>query len=209
MTTRRQFRIPSRSAIAFALGVIVVCGCSDDKKPTGPDDGWPSELRRPDSPEDVLYNLQQAYRRKNTAWYDSLLYDAEAAGDTVHGFFFEFHASDPSFPSWSRSQDVAATAKMFQSPRVEDITVDLTYEPAVPVTEAGCEGQKEILVGYVYLNVEDRDPDDGTVTEYRAAGCRAHFRFKPQWFPASGDTLWRVVHWRDLGYDRAGASAAP
>jgi hypothetical protein len=160
---------------------------------------WLPAQRIARSPEDVLYNLQQAYRFRKTAWYDSLLYDADASGDLTEEYRFRFAEGDHAPSTWARSDDVDATNRLFAATRVEDVTIDLAHGGSVPTNQPGHEGQREILVTDVYLNVEDRDPDTGDLTEYRVDDDQSYFRFNPQWVNAAGDTLWRIVYWEDGG----------
>jgi hypothetical protein len=196
MDTRRLLPL---LGLAPLLLVLMGCPFSPDKDKKPPKDP-PIILKRQTSPENVLYNLQAAYKAKDITAYDSLLYDAAAAGDTTEGYTFRFAQGDNIEPTWGREEDLTATRALFGATRVEDITINLTHGPSEWVNSPQYAGQKEILVTYVYLNVEDRDPDSGDLTEYRVDGDQAYFRFKVQWVETDGDSLWRIIYWEDRGH---------
>lgn len=178
--------------IAIVAGALFL-GCSDDET-VNPNPKL-SRFKKQTSPENVLHNLGAAYEAREIAPYDSLIYDAGgAAADTFSYFFSDgdiVRCGTP--PSWGRAQEICATRRLFEADRVTSLQLKLT-----PGSSSRRDDRRVIHVSDVYMTMVARPDSTGGATTYLVRGLRAEFEFKVQWVDARGDSLWRIVSWKDL-----------
>jgi hypothetical protein len=203
--------LPLIGAAPLAL-MLLGCPFSPDKekpKPT-PDPYLPQT-----KPENVLENLQTSYINREITRFDSLLFDSEAPGaDSTEGYTFRFWATDVTNgnvpdATWGRAEEILSASSMFSSSEVENIDIKLTYTPPYYDNTQGHEGQQIIYVTNASLSVVARKQGEPEPTTYRVDSNFARFRFKAQWVNATGDSLWRIIYWEDLGTGSAAKRAAP
>jgi hypothetical protein len=186
-----------RTLWPLLLGVVMAAGCSD-KKTTKPNP-QPSPYEKATSPEAVLRNLQVAFEAKDAAAYDSLLYDCGA--DTTNAYSFWFAEEDVVSgvpPSWGRDAETCAAVGMFESPSIDSTALSLTFAGSFADTTQGRRDQRIVVVPHVDLTVFTSD-GQGNSINYYVEDQRSDFRFKVQWVDAKGDSLWRIVYWKDWG----------
>jgi hypothetical protein len=180
-----------------AVAALSLHGCADSFT-TGLPPHRPPAWPRQTSPENVLENLQRSIQDRDIAHFDSLLYDAEAAGDTVEGFMFRFwdhDNGDSNVPATTSGRDetISYVAGVFDSPEVEDIDLKLTYSPPYYDNTQGHEGQ-QIVYATFNLSVVTRREGEPEPTTHRFDSQFARFRFKVQWVEAMTDSIWRIIY---------------
>jgi len=183
---------------ALLLLTAAMSGClfSPDKKDPPP----PPPPEKLTSPEAVLRALQRAYLERDPALYDSLLYDDATATESFAFWFSDEDFQGGTVPeNWGRDDEMASTTSLLTSDQVTSIQIRLTFGPSFYDNAIGHEGQKIINVTDVYLTVVDQPPGGVEATTYLVQGQRADFRFKVQWVDAGGDSLWRIIYWKDRG----------
>ncbi len=193
-----------KRSLLTLVTMILMSGCGDD--PAKPD---PSAYLDASSPENVLENLQTAYKLRESMPYADLL------ADDFRFYFDEgTRQQNGSLPEyWERSEDAAQTGALFASDQVTDIRVDLRHGAAEPVTVAGRESWLRIRVTDTFLEV-DLKPQPGELEglTLRVDGQQNDFYFRKG--KSAADTLsgsataqfYHLVEWRDFG---VGRSAAP
>ena len=159
----------------------------------------------PDPPENltenwhVLRNLELAYGQTEITLYNELV--------DIDEYIFFFEPSEPD-GSWTRDEDQAATKNMFSGKesnnplygRINSINMELSYDGVQwnRVQEPGFENEiwEEITVNYLYdFSVE---PDFNFIN---GSDAKAVFTVR-QVFDADDDRIeWRLVRWRDLGFN--------
>jgi hypothetical protein len=193
---------PLRGVLCAAL-VIACGGCKSSSRPE------PSPYLRQTSPENVLANLQTAYRAR-----DIDAYSAQLAAD----FRFEFAPDDlgdtgiPPDGTFTFVQDSLSTRNMFtnefierEEDRVLDVRIRLQYGNAVADTLPGHEGWRYILIQNTFLEVEQQgSTDTGTIT-LQVNGAQADFYFRRGRDAEDDSGLWYVVNWRDRPFLYPGA----
>lgn len=191
---------PARlAALLFLAALPYLSACTKDVPPDGGED--PILLQT--SEDNVLNNLQVAYRKRDIDEYSRLL-------ATDFQYYFDNKTRvDKGLPVyWTRLQDSTQTEKLFKSDKVSDITINLqwTHKSARPSNEIGREDWTYYDILDVFLDVDlapTTDNPDGVT--YRVEDQRQRFYFrrgrtKPA---APGDTLMYIVEWRDYGVEAA------
>ncbi len=146
------------------------------------------EYKEQTSPENVLNNLQVAYRRKESAPYAVLL---------RKDFIFRFQEVDQTeigTEFWTRDQDSTGTHGLFNSPDISTIEIELTHGPATESDDLDLPDAMKIRVSPTKLEVL-RLPDttllvDGDIQDF----------FFEKGDPDRGEDpeLWYIVEWRDI-----------
>jgi len=149
------------------------------------------------SPDNVLKNLQTAYLTKDIRQYSRLLADD-----------FRFHVDTgtrqqlglPEY--WLHDEDSLRTRMLFESPKVSDIRIKLTYGSPRPSTEVGGEDQVYIDVLDTFLEVDlAPSPSRPEGVTLRVDGQLQRFFFRKGRTPADPDSLnWYITEWRDYGF---------
>jgi hypothetical protein len=162
----------------------------------------PPDFRPQDTEDNVLYNLQQAYKQRKYDEYAKLL------ADDFQFYFDEGTRTLKGLPeSWNRFEDSTETARLFLSAEILDIRIELHYQPtAIPVNELGKENWTKIDVLDTFLEV-DQAPKPGEVeaTTFRVDGQLQNFFFRKGRTPADTlpesptSSLVYLVEWRDRG----------
>ena len=184
-------------SIAFAgLAAVVLAGCIFSPTKTDPivDLG---DYKDQDTPENVINNLQVAYRRKEIERYAPLL---------RHDFIFKFQDGDVALIGtsfWTRDQDSTGTGGLFSSNEIANIRIDLTHGPARPSDDLDLPDAMKIRVAPTKREVEQL-PDiillvDGDIQDFFLEKGDPEFGENPDW--------WYIVEWRDL--PDAGGVGAP
>jgi hypothetical protein len=179
----RTLALPVPLAAVVAAAVFGSCG-SD--RTTAPRVGLGTEAYLDLSrPENVIENLQRAYRNRDIDAFEVLL---------APEFVFRFQTGDAPRSgqvSWGYEEEVASTRNLFESKRVKEIEIRLEVREAVPATEPGLEHTMLVRVAYTSLRVTEQD---GTVLQVQ--GDRQDFFLRR----GDGDhsDRWQIVEWRDL-----------
>jgi hypothetical protein len=176
----------------IAVGLLIA-GCGGDDphyRPTGPgvEPPWVPEVK-----DDVLYVLELAYNERNFAEFEKLL-------DENFVFVFsedDFNRGAVPFPSWERTDEIAASQKIFD-PNLEGgkrvISIDLRlYYPEGDWTEETANEShpdESWFTKTVEYNLVVKTADNW---EHRANGLKAQFTLRED------DTTggWRIVLWAD------------
>lgn len=111
--------------VAGAMSILSACGEDDIVEPPR------SEYLALTSPENLVENLQTAYRKQNIEEYAKLL---------APEFRFKFQSVDASeigLEYWNKDQDSTGTDALFRTPLVSDIRIDLPHTRAQDPTEVG------------------------------------------------------------------------
>ncbi len=147
-----------------------------------------AEYVEPTSPERVLQNLVNAYRRREIDEYAKLL---------RHDFIFRFQARDAGeigTDFWTRDQDSTGTHALFASPQIASISIELIHGPATESDDLDLPDAMKIRVSPTKLEVL-RLPDttllvDGDIQDF----------FFLRGDPEHGENpdYWYIVEWRDL-----------
>ena len=180
---------------------LAVTGCEDDVKDPPPDDAYLPQT----SEDNVLSNLQHAYRLRDIAAYarllaiDCLVYPDPATAERL-GIDF-----------WTRTEDSLITAALFSSPEVKKIDIELGW-PHRSAADANLPPPRdtwsELLLVDIYLDIDIR-PEGQETTTYRVENQpqRLYFR-RGRTNPPSGaaDTLTYIVEWHDKGVTNIGST---
>jgi len=189
----RWRRPPSALGTALVAVLRAAPGCSDDderSRSTGPP--RPPAYRAPTSAENVLANLELAYRAKHIDGYDAV----------THGdFVFEASPDDPdvAFETLDAAGDHASTVNMFAS--VISVAIDLGELATGPSTDDAYPdslGYLEVDAEHVYISIETRI--DGELWTLKVEGDPARFIVAPD--SASTPVMYALIHQYDL--DRSG-----
>lgn len=173
----------TRGYVTLLCMALVLGACGDD--PVTPEE--PVYLQ-PTSPENVIENLQTAYRFRDIDGYSSLLapefiFLVQPLDVAEFGEFF------------TRDRDSAGTAALFATPIVSGIWIDLTYDPAEPATEIEFPpGTMKIRVTHTFIEV-----DETTGITWQIDLSIQDFFFR-QGSTADGEdpTHWLIIEWREI-----------
>jgi len=173
---------------------LVGASCGDDEVRYEPEPCSYSQA----SEDEVLNLLQNAYRKRSIDCYMELL------AEDFRFYLDPVTSSALGIEYWNRSQDSLATARLFHSPEVKKIVVELAW-PAQSATSAGFlaprDGWTKLFLNDVYLDV-DVKPAGQEETTYRVETQQQQFYFRcGRTNPPSGpgDTLVYIVEWHDEG----------
>lgn len=199
-------------SLFLVVGALLSGGCSRDDKDGC--DGCTGDFFPPTAPDDVLSNFQVAWRQRNTDEYSKLL------ADDYRFYFDNVTRAEKGLPEyWGRTTDSTQVGKLFASPQVSDISVELkwSHNAAKPATEPGRERWVYYDILDVFLDVDlaptDDNPDGVT---FRVEDQRQRFYFRKG--KTEGDTLstsataqiYYLTEWRDYGVEGLdGPSRAP
>lgn len=141
----------------------------------------------PITPENVLANLQTAYRNKDLTAYAACLHQDFA--------FIPDPNDKVGFASLDREADLRSTAKMFAS--VAEIQIELTHGDAVASTldrpYSDKDGCLMIEVPNVWIRIVTGASEDGEPIACQVDGKQAVFVFK-----AGGGTQYQIVRQQEL-----------
>ncbi len=193
---------PRRSFVltVLAIGVLTATGClfSPEKKSDPPTDPGGTYLA-PTSPENVLHNLEEAYRNREIQRYTALIAD---------DYVFEASEADleVDFDYLNYDQEIETHENMFRN--VDNITITLDHNGAVPSDRAAYppeDGYMKILVPAVRIDVLSRIADEtsGELITFRVNGDPAVFIFEPDF--TKTPTEYKVVYQQDLFTGRLAA----
>jgi hypothetical protein len=142
---------------SLALLILAIGSCGED--PTG------DPFLPPNTPENILRNLELAYRLRLIEPFAELLSEdfqfyADEEARTLEGLPFRY----------SRIEEIAATEALFSCPGITKVRLSLRPRRPVPVNELGKESWWRVTA-WAHLEV-DRDPGPGEseTTTYRVLG---------------------------------------
>lgn len=173
--------------IAGMAGIFLK-GCIFSPKTTTPKK-IQAEYKPATSPENVAYNLQTCYQRRDIDAYGKLMAPE-----------FRFYFQDADVPLdlgrnyWVHDEDSTHTAILFRTPQVNGITINLTYSGAIDPPELDKPpGSKKIHV-QAHLEV-----DDVNGTTYVVDGDFEDMYFRKGSLENAGEdtTLWYLFEWHD------------
>jgi hypothetical protein len=170
-----------------------ITGC-----PFSPDSGNGDPPPDPDpflartSPENLLANLKAAYEERAIAEYESLL-----AMDFTF-LLSQEDAQQPGMPeSWGRQDEIGIHTNMFDSDRVEDLT--LSFDAGSRVFDP-TDGLWTITITNVRLRLYGETPgsEEGP-KEYKVDNGTSKFWFRENdWTePETSNKIWSIVKWED------------
>jgi hypothetical protein len=186
-------RSSSGSVLLVTLLTLVFLGCSNSEAPQRI--GRPGPDRS--SPEAVLLSLRDAYLNREADDYASLLAD---------GFEFYFSPEDQQIAQkLLRSEEVEVHQSMFASPSVDQIGLEFTLsEPFLDQSKPDPKRAGDYLWS-IYMDDLDlalrmRDNQGKSLT-YRAGDSLQQFWFRqqPSGVLGSGELVWVIAEWRELG----------
>jgi hypothetical protein len=179
---------PILLCILAVVALSAAHGCIFSPK-TDPPPPPPTNYKEQTSPENVLWNLQVAYRRYRTdiAEYAKLLHPE---------FLFYFQpndARDLGQDYWNRDVDSTQTGALFDAQAVTRIDINLTYGSAAPVSPGS--DTLKIRVNPTFLEVDELDEDQGVTITWRVSGD-----IQDMFFVQSDrdPSIWEIVEWRDI-----------
>jgi hypothetical protein len=190
-----------RTICLLALAGIFLKGCIFNPNIKDPSGGGGAYLE-PTSPENLLTNLEEAYRRKEIEPYARIL---------APEFVFKFQQVDVlelNIDQYNHDQDSTGTAGLFGTPLVGDIRINLIHGAAEPPTETGFpEGTLKIRINPTQLEVDQIGGDKAGVT-YQVDGDIQDMFFRRGNAEAGEDTTrWFLFEWHDIP-DPSGAPSA-
>jgi hypothetical protein len=186
---------PVRSAIGVAvlLVALAVVGCPFSPTTGGGGDEIISPFLPRTSPQNLLYNLKQAYKERSIAEYESLLANPD--------FTFELSPEDqlkPDLPDqWGRDPEILIHSRMFDAEMVQQLTLDFAVGDVV---WDATQGMYTALITNVNLRLYGSTPGHPTeVKEYTVSGSTSKFWFRknPWTTGAAHDSIWTIVLWQD------------
>ncbi len=153
-------------------------------------------LRARNSPENLLWNLKQAYDLRNIAEYESLL----AGGPESFTFVLsQADQEEPGLPDeWGRQTEVGIHERLFNPDAVP--TLSLSYAVGPRQWDPGT-GMWSILVWNVFLHVYGLIPgrENEGMREFAVDGGSSRFWFREEpWGQAGAEGhVWKIVSWED------------
>ncbi len=183
------------AVLAAALG-FALHGCifsPSTVPPKGTQDPYAANV----SPDSVVYNLANSYKRKEIKPYAQLL---------SRDYIFRFQSGDvpPELGRdfWTHDEDSTGTEHLFNSTLVQSIKINLEHGAATVPTEIGMpEGSLKLRLSPIDLEV---DQTDGTT--WVVQGDIQDMFFRKGMVEAGEDTTrWYLFEWRDI----PGAGTAP
>ena len=187
----------NRSCFTVSLAILVaglVWGCGDDS--TAPNNIIQCPFGSRTSPENVLYNLKQAYKLRSITEYESLLALKPPAFTFV---LSEDDQGQPGMPdSWGRQTEIDIHACMFDVDTAQALT--LQFDEGVREWDA-VESMWSILVSNVNLHLYGiiAGQEEEGLQELKVEGATARFWFRKEPWTAPGvsDSVWTIVKWED------------
>jgi len=188
--------------VVFALAALaVVAGCGHD--PVTPIRS--SHFLPRTSPSNLLYNLQQVYKYRDSAELESLLADPD--------FVFALSPGDqqkPELPDdWGRDTEILLHRHMLGAQDVQQLRVNFHVGD---VTWDSSRAMPTVLITRIDLYLYGATPAHPTqAKEYRVnlSDSRFWFRRNPWTTGAAHDSVWAIVRWEEISYcpvKSAGAS---
>ncbi len=178
-------------SVALAGLLLTSFGCPFITKP-GDHSDKESPFKPRTSPENLLMNLRAAYLERDPVQFDSLL-----AKD------FTFEVSEWSVqeenlePSWGREEEMRIHHHMFEGTSIQQLTLEFDIGPRKDPDE-GEEGDVVIEIHnvtmYLHAFIE------GEEIQKRVNGDMSRFLFRKNGWtdPATGDSIWTIVRWKDI-----------
>jgi hypothetical protein len=187
---------------ALLAGLALVPACESDPAQPGSNSSGNTQSFLPlNTPDAVLNNIEVAWDNRVPSRIDELLDE---------NFFFYFAPGDVGgeIPEqWDRATELAVTTALLNSntvPPVEgpvcrEVRVDLFLDevewvPLAPPADAPGEAWQTAIVYYECLF--EMEPD---FTYIAGPGAKAKLTVRE--IPVGNATEWRLIEWRDLGYD--------
>jgi hypothetical protein len=177
------------SILLLAVAALVWVGCDEDPIDPGCDPCPPLDpFLEPTSPENVVANLQAAYRLRDIEEYAKLL---------APEFTFVLQPVDAQnigTDFWTRDQDSTGTVALFTTELVSNIMIELLHGSAeAPIDSALTPGTKWIRIHQTLLEVDEASGTSWLVTDLQDMFFR-------QGKAAAGEdtTQWFLLEWRDI-----------
>lgn len=205
-----------RSSIARSLLVSVAAaclvagagGCSNPFAPPGGGNGNGGDIQYKirTTPDNVLYNLRQAYEYMNAEEYLDCLADG-----------FTFHLSEDDWQggelpqTWDKAEETRIHNNMFaEESDVEDIALILT-DMIEPAFDQGADPEDPADDRWEYKEAVDlRVTVGGDLTYLATAPALYVFQRDIDQTGPDGEELWEIIDWFDLGDERSqGYDPAP
>ncbi len=190
-------RASTRALIALTLVMTAgLTGCpfmpDKDKDPVDPI----PDFRPRTSPENLLYNLKQAYKLRNVAEYESLLALREPAFTFV---LSQDDQQDPGMPDqWGRQVEIDIHRNMFDADIVQTLTLDF-----VPLGQEWdpTDNMWSIMINNVnlrlYGTIPGQEGEGAKELKVEASTSKFWFREEPWTAPGTSDNIWTIVKWED------------
>jgi len=194
------YLVRSAAAALFAVFLLGVSGITGCPFMTDPDDGGDPpvvpDFRARTSPENILFNLKQAYKLRNIAEYESLL------ALKLPAFTFVLSEDDqgqPGMPDqWGRQTEIDIHTHMFDAEQVQTLT--LTFDEGTREWDAA-NNMWSILISNVNLRLYGIIPgqEEEGLQELKVEGSTSRFWFREENWTEPGTTnkIWTIVKWED------------
>jgi hypothetical protein len=181
--------------LLFAISALVFGGCEPDRvtPPT------PANFKSLEAKDDVLFNLEASYNLRDIKELRKLLDDD-----------FEFYVSTSDYtqgdlpPRWKFDDEVVATTNLFDPEydnhwRATNIALKLSYHEWAPVApEPQYTGEEWFSMDVVYNITVQTAPG----VDIKGNNLKARLIIRRS--EVDGETIWRIIRWRDIGDDRSG-----
>ncbi len=172
--------------IIVIIGAFAAAGCIFDSTEIGKDPI--DEPIVPDSPENVIYNLELAYNKRDINLYKQCLspqftfyFNPIDVGNDADGYII------PS--SWGYEEDWTATQNMFT--RAYDISMQLPEHLIDDPPDGATTYTAENITVSLLVMV---NADNGFIAN------RGTLEFNFETYDSNGKTYWRIKDWRDFTY---------
>lgn len=141
-----------------------------------------------DSPENVVWNLQESYRHREIEQYAKLL---------APEFIFKLQPQDVlelGTEFYTHDEDSTGTDALFSTNKVSGIVIDLLYTAVEPANDVELPNDAvKIRINQVNLKVDETSGISWQVTDIQ------DMFFRPGRLAASEDTTkWFLMEWRDI-----------
>jgi len=177
----------TRVLLPVGLVAVILAGCIFDPKTTDPPVAPPA-YKALTSPESLLVNLQESYKRREIKYY------AELLAPEFRFYFQPVDADAIGAEYWNADQDSSGTYALFRTNEVSAITIELIYGPPEVPTEVGFDPDvRKIRINQVKLEVDQTNGTTLLVTDLQ------DMFFRPGREAAGEDTTrWFLLEWRDI-----------
>lgn len=185
---KRKSDTPLRIAllIVVIIGAFAAAGCIFS--PSDRDDTSPGDPTVPDSPRNVVYNLELAYNTRDVNLYKQCLspqftfyFNQQDVGNDIDGYIIP--------TSWGYQEDWEATENMFT--QAYDISMQLPENDIGTPLEGETEYTAENITVSLLVMV---DENNGFIAN------KGYLEFNFETYESSGKTYWRIKDWRDFTY---------
>jgi hypothetical protein len=184
------------ACVLVGIVCLAVAGCWNPFAPPGGGDPPPSQVQYKlrTTPENVVYNLNSAYKDMNLEEYLACL---------AENFEFVLNPNDVNDPmndlpeSWGKTEEEAIHARMFAD-TTNVGNIDLTLTNVSSQWDQGADPVDPSDDTWIHVDTTDLRVTIGEWTYLANADQEFVFQIDPNETGPSGQTLWEIVIWTDL-----------